>query len=568
MTTANKRVTTALAQAVGGLLFAATGWASDSTCPGPLPAPPASGLCEVQSGGGDGLLLRGTLLLEGGALDNAQLLIGADGFIACVGCGCDSAPEASDATVIACPEGVISPGLIDSINRISFSQNPPHVPPDPEERYAHRHEWRRGLDGATQISATGAASLNQRRWGELRSVMAGVTSAVTAGTLTAGFLRSLDNATDAAALGATRVTQETFPLGDSAGATRTEDCAYPNLSELGVDERRSQVIAEGIDARALNEFICLSGQAQDGIDAIAGSAVQHGIALRSSDLALLRDAQGSLVWQPRTQVSLYGFSAPVTEALNLGLPVALGSNWTVTGSLHLGRELACARALDQEHFDGQIGARGLWRMATGNGARAAGMGSVVGTLAPGAAGDVLVVPRRGLEPYAAVVDAGSAEIALVLRGGLPLYGDASLIEALEGEDTDCEAIMVCGQARRACVARETGGAETLASLSAAVSGTVQPLFYCGTPDDERTCTPFRAGTFDGLPVEGDLDGDGVPDASDNCPTVFNPPRPIDGGVQVDSNGNSIGDACDPCPLGADPADCSDSVFLSGFEASS
>jgi hypothetical protein len=38
--------------------------------------------------------------------------------------------------------------------------------------------------------------------------------------------------------------------------------------------------------------------------------------------------------------------------------------------------------------------------------------------------------------------------------------------------------------------------------------------------------------------EPDLDGDGVPDASDNCPSVFNPD-------QVDSDHDGAGDACDP-----------------------
>jgi hypothetical protein len=38
----------------------------------------------------------------------------------------------------------------------------------------------------------------------------------------------------------------------------------------------------------------------------------------------------------------------------------------------------------------------------------------------------------------------------------------------------------------------------------------------------------------------DTDGDGVPDETDNCPTVSNPD-------QADSNGNGIGDACDAPP---------------------
>ena len=40
----------------------------------------------------------------------------------------------------------------------------------------------------------------------------------------------------------------------------------------------------------------------------------------------------------------------------------------------------------------------------------------------------------------------------------------------------------------------------------------------------------------------DVDGDGVPDGSDDCPSVANP-------SQEDSNGDGVGDACSPPPPG-------------------
>ncbi len=60
--------------------------------------------------------------------------------------------------------------------------------------------------------------------------------------------------------------------------------------------------------------------------------------------------------------------------------------------------------------------------------------------------------------------------------------------------------------------------------------------------------PSRPGEFTGALTATDADGDGIADASDNCPNVFNPIRPIDNGVQPDADGDGMGDPCDPTPL--------------------
>ncbi len=46
------------------------------------------------------------------------------------------------------------------------------------------------------------------------------------------------------------------------------------------------------------------------------------------------------------------------------------------------------------------------------------------------------------------------------------------------------------------------------------------------------------------PLSTDSDGDGVPEATDNCPSVAN-------ADQADTDGDGLGDACDPCPTNPD-----------------
>jgi hypothetical protein len=103
----------------------------------------------------------------------------------------------------------------------------------------------------------------------------------------------------------------------------------------------------------------------------------------------------------------------------------------------------------------------------------------------------------------------------------------------------------------------------------AANSTRYPLFFCGTPANEPSCLPERnamaplpnasvAGStrYTGLSDPNDLDGDGIPNAEDNCPTVFNPVRPVDSSRQGDFDEDGVGDACDVCPLNAGTTECS------------
>ncbi|MCB9506458.1 MAG: amidohydrolase family protein [Myxococcales bacterium] len=499
--------------------------------------------CEAVAGSGEALLLRGTVLAAQGVYSGGGVLLVGD-RIACVGCDCDDAAATVGATVVTCPDGVISPGLINAHDHITFTQNFPYTATD--ERYEHRHEWRRGLNGHTEIPSSGGASGAEMAWGELRQVLGGTTSLAGSGEAV-GFLRNLDRS-GAAEIGQGTVSYETFPLGDSNGSLRTDDCSYPGIDSTSVLAADCYLahVSEGIDEAAENEFACVSSSDRGGVDLTEpNSAFVHMIGLTGADAERYAREGGAVVWSPRSNITLYGHTAQVTLFTALGVPVALGTDWTPTGSISILRELACVRELNERNLGSAFDAEGLWRMVTSDAALALHVDDAIGSLRAGLYADIAVFDGAGVEdPYEAVVGASTGDVALVIRGGHTLFGDTAIVDAWAAGGP-CEPLPggVCGVDASVCMNEFGGSFDSLAAGNESSYG----LFFCDTPDREPSCVPFRDGEFDGIPTEDDRDGDGVPDADDNCPQVFNAVRPIDGGVQGDLDGDGVGDVCDPCP---------------------
>lgn len=515
-------------------------------CAGAPLTPPASGTCEVTTVGQSGVLFRGTVLAPDQVLHRGEVLIDAQGTIVCVDCDCSKAAGAAQASVVTCANGVISPGLINPHDHISYANNPPMG--HGTERYEHRHDWRKGLNGHTKITVKSGASTAVVEFAELRFVMGGATSAASAGGK-AGLLRNLDTAGLFEGLPIQLVNSDTFPLDDSAGIENDSGCNYGAGPTLAADIKSLQGylphVAEGVNKAAENEFTCESQGAQNLM--APQTAAIHSVGLTAKDMALMQQNGTSVIWSPRSNVDLYGDTAQAAELDRLGVPIALGTDWMPSGSMNLLRELHCADELNTSYYGGHFSDAGLWRMVTTNAAFAIGAGNAIGMLKPGYVADIAIFDGAVRKDHRAVVGANVDSVVLVLRGGKPLYGDADLVrdDAIGG--SACEPLDVCGVAKRACVAVDIPGT-TLAAVVAA-GNAVYPLFFCGTPDKEPSCVPYRD-TYAGGITADDSDGDGVKNADDDCPSVFNPIRPMDDGKQADFDGDGKGDACDPCPLDA------------------
>jgi Amidohydrolase family len=506
-------------------------------------APPPAASCAIATKGTAGLLVRATLLAPSGPM-KGELLVDVGGKITCVDASCASAPGYAAATVLACPDGVVSAALINGHDHTEYNAAPPL--PHGTERWQHRNGWRTGAGGETALpkvkSTTDAAIIAAA---ELRFVLGGATTINGSGGV-AGLARNAAAARSNAAQleGLTSaVFFDTFPLGDSNGAEIVAGCGYPSIRTAAsafASGAYSPHIGEGVNAAAENELTCLKASL-----VTSETAIIHAVGVDATDVDVIAKAGAKVIWSARTNVDLYGNTAPVTLLKNAGVTIGLGTDWLASGSMNMLRELSCVDSLNQKYFAKAFDDRTLVEMATKNAAVALKIDGQLGELSVGKLADIAIWNGVVSKEYRAVIDAGVEDVLLLLKNGKPLYGEASIVDALQ---PGCGDLAACGTQKKVCV--DTGNV-TWAQIQAAAQSTY-PLFFCKghAPDAEPSCIPYRD-TYPNGTSATDRDGDGIADAQDDCPDVFNPTRPMDGATQSDVDKDGAGDACDAKPL--DPA---------------
>lgn len=522
-------------------------------------APAATGVCDVKKGTTKAIVVRGRVVGQDKIYEGGEVVVDDKGLIACVGCDCSTTAGYAAASVVTCADGVVTPALLNPHDHLTYAHN---APKPSAVRYDYRNEWRKGQNGKPQISPpanSGANTDDTVWWGEIRHLLSGATSVSgSPGTAKGGVLRNLDR-TDPfqEGLGQPAVDTSIFPLGDSDGKVHTtcDFAVADKQATIDKDDAYDPHVSEGVSDGSHLEFVCMSGATGSQLNALKPqSAYIHGVAITAADAASMGNSGTGLIWSPRSNISLYGFTAPVVMAARAGVQIALGTDWSASGGMNMLRELTCAAQFNTTHLGGYFTDYQLYRMVTEDAAALMASDDKLGALKVGLWGDITVFAGKGKAPFAAVVGADVPDVNLVLRGGNVLYGEGELVDALSSDGgAGCELLTNCLSTNKVCAKRETG--KTIAEMQAAIGGTPYPLYFCGTPTDEPTCVPSRPNEFTGVPSADDTDGDGLKNDVDLCPTVFSAPRPMDKGKQLDTDGDGVGDHCDPCPQKANSNDC-------------
>ncbi len=517
------------------------------------PLPATTGRCDV-SPGSPFLLIKADLATPQQLFQNGELLIDGSGEIQCAGCNCSQIAGYDSATTLSCPEVVVTPGLINSHDHLTF-QSP--AVDHGDERFDHRHDWRtseRGHNNITLSPTDRGTDINTL--GEIRQLLGGVTSLIGSGSAP-GFVRNLDRTNDRDGLTGPDVDLDTFPLGDNRGTLIEAGCNYPSIPVPVPGQVYFPHVALGIDQAARNEWLCLADVIGNSDPNLPGPSLINAISLTTQDLPALTENDATVVWSPRSDLSLYGMTSPVALLDRQGINITLGTNWAATGSNNMLREFSCASEHNQTALDRYFSDQDMLKMATSSAAKAAGLADQIGELRTGLTADITLFDASVHEGFSAPLNARPQDIVLVLKSGVPLFGDGPVVEALGFGDASCELMgsVVAGDClsqHRLCVTREgSANGFTYANLRPKTEG-LASLYSCDMPPaQERSCLPQRNEgdgiVFSGLASSDDNDGDGVEDSADNCPATFNPPRPVDGFVQTDSDNDGAGDFCDSTP---------------------
>ena len=436
-------------------------------CPGPSPG--------VTPGAGNGLLLRGLVVTPAIAFPG-EVLVAGDTII-CAAPSCADQPGAATATIVE-TNGLVFPGLIDTRTAIQFAifdetdWSPLQLYSN-HTQYTNEARYRAMVDAKQYLNGEASPvdyNCEMNKYGELKGLLAGTTSIVGAANpqdrgCYGSLARTIDQAPNDLADDAVQAVS-LFP------STASADAVCNNFAS-GSTDAYLVPIGEGRNAAALNEFTMLNSVTTiDGCLYAPQTAIVNGSALGDAQLATMASSGMSLVWQPRSDMTLYGSTANIALARSKGVNVALGTYWPLTGSHNLLDELRFAAQVDAAAGD-TLTDQDLVGMVTTNAAQALALDDQIGSIEAGRKADLVVVARRCDAPWSALLATRARDVRLVLVGGVPLYGDASL-QQIAPLAPGCETLDVCGIPKFVCVA-ETGGTvanklgQTLAQITGALS---------------------------------------------------------------------------------------------------
>jgi len=430
---------------------------------------------------------RGEYILEGrvvtmesqdSVIDDGRILV-IDGMIEAVWSASESTPSAAEGVVSIPTSGTIYPGFIDPHNHAKYNIIP--LWDHGTDGWDNRYQWQ-AEDSYRDAKEVGCSLTDPtaQRFAELRAIAGGNTALQGSST----------SYTD---------TFETMLARNIELYNFGKDYIHTKVSELSSDYQGNHIkdgnasgeldawflhLAEGIDESSRAEFDILVQN-----DLLVGELVViHGTGLTQAEFDALGNVGGSLAWSPTSNLILYGETTDIATAKAEGVNIMIGPDWAPSGSKSSMHELKTADWWDQNVLGDIFTDYELVQTITTNIVDAIGWADFTGRIQPGLAADLVVLDTFHADPYRNVVEAIDPDVRLVVVGGLAVFGDVDIMQAM---DDEIQIIQGDGFTKAADItydgvpeATQTVD-ELMAFLANCNQGAQVPLEYLFTLGDER-----------------------------------------------------------------------------------
>ena len=403
-------------------------------------------LAPIDPHGGPTFALAGrvvTMSSEGGVLDDGVVYV-RDGSIVAVAASSAPTPAGFEAVKVLESGGTIYPGLIDLHDHLSYNALQLW---DVPKTYTNRDQWAQGDTYRKLITGPMKVLAHTPRY--VQAVVRYVESkCLVAGTTTSqGIALSSYAGIQHFYKGIVRNVEQTDEPDLPEAGTHISDVEAKDrdkfLDRLKHFKCLLLHLSEGTDDAAREHFLAL--QAQGGEWAVTDSlAGIHCVALKCEDFKVLANAQASMIWSPLSNLLLYGKTADIKAANAEGVTVALGPDWSPSGSKNLLGELKIAKAVAGESFSDFE----LLSFATRNPAQILRWQDQLGTLEPNKRADLLVVSGTSGDAHGHLFTRSEHDVELVVINGVPRYGASTTMRHLLADQADkAESATIAGRRR-------------------------------------------------------------------------------------------------------------------------
>lgn len=361
--------------------------------------------------------------------------------------------------IVTGPQDWVFPGLIDLHTHTTYNVLP--LWSSPRAPFDNRHVWRDDRGYRSEISAV---SSDLRPWGKVRKVFSEL-QALAGGTTLLEEPHPLDGESSHGGTLLCRNTGSASDLGipEDRGIRSIVDFFRPGrdgqpvpaagrdgrpgpLDAYVEDRARLQAVLahlaegrsgfgsdRGVDAYSRAEFEAFMGHpAMADAEAVRASRLSlvHGCGIDVEDprhLEFLAARGISVIWSPASNMMLYDDTIDVERLIERGINVALGSDWSPSGSKHVWDEARFARFFFNA-IGSSISDADVFRMVTINAARCLGLPRF-GRIEEGAAADLFIL-RSPIESDSALevfFSTRDRDVLATIVDGLPIYGDRTFL---------------------------------------------------------------------------------------------------------------------------------------------